>query len=138
LEYIGAYPFSFSSSTISISELVNNPKASCLGKKHAFPDGLCSNLGLGNYPVCPIPHEFFLYVNNTLVWFFAVLSAKFSPKKLIYRTRFVQCNYFECDDLYSSLCNNARLQPRFVFCDCNFSTIIFLAVQSLFWRWGIS
>jgi Protein of unknown function with HXXEE motif len=67
-----------------------------LGKKHAFPDGLCSNLGLGNYPACPIPHEFFLYVNIPLVWFFAVLSAKFSPK-----------NPFVGLGLYSVIISNA-------------------------------
>ena len=53
-----------------------------LGDKHAFPNGLCQNLRLGNYPTCSIPHEFYLYVNIPLVWFFAVLAATFSFKNL--------------------------------------------------------
>jgi hypothetical protein len=51
-----------------------------LGTRHAFPNGLCQNLDLENYPACPIPHEFYLYVNIPLVWFFAVLAAGFSFK----------------------------------------------------------
>ena len=53
-----------------------------LGDKHAFPNGLCQNLRLGNYPTCSIPHEFYLYLNIPLVWFFAVLAATFSFKNL--------------------------------------------------------
>ena len=53
-----------------------------LGDKHAFPNGLCQNLRLGNYPTCSISHEFYLYVNIPLVWFFAVLAATFSFKNL--------------------------------------------------------
>lgn len=67
-----------------------------VGSKHAFPDELCMRLGLGNYPACPIPHEFFLYVNIPLVWFFAVLSAKFSSK-----------NPFVGLGLYSVIISNA-------------------------------
>jgi hypothetical protein len=66
------------------------------GSKHAFPDELCERLGLENYPACPIPHEFFLYVNIPLVWFFAVLSARFSPK-----------NPFVGLGLYSVIISNA-------------------------------
>jgi hypothetical protein len=97
-----------------------------LGKKHAFPDGLCSNLGLGNYPACPIPHGFFLYVNITLVWFFAVLSAKFSPK-----------NPFIGLGLYSVIISNAmtHIVASVIMHDYNpglFSaTVIFL--PSFFW-----
>jgi len=51
-----------------------------LGVRHAFPDGLCRNLGLSNYPSCPIPHEFYLYVNLPLVWFFGILAAMISRR----------------------------------------------------------
>jgi hypothetical protein len=51
-----------------------------LGNKHAFPNGLCQNLRLGIYPSCPIPHEFYLYVNIPLVWFFGVIAAMLSRK----------------------------------------------------------
>ena len=50
------------------------------GVNHAFPNGLCSNLNLGEYPQCPIPHEFYLYVNIPLVWVFAVLATTLSAK----------------------------------------------------------
>lgn len=48
-----------------------------MGRTHSFPDSLCSALGQGNYPSCSIPHEFFLFVNISLVWLFAVVGAKF-------------------------------------------------------------
>ena len=51
-----------------------------LGQKHAFPDALCSNLGLGNYPACPIPHEFYLYVNIPLVWLMGLFTSRYSLK----------------------------------------------------------
>jgi hypothetical protein len=51
-----------------------------LGNKHAFPDALCLNLSLGSYPKCPIPHDFYLYVNISLVWFVAVLTIMLSRK----------------------------------------------------------
>ncbi|HLX91859.1 MAG TPA: HXXEE domain-containing protein [Puia sp.] len=51
-----------------------------LRQKHAFPDALCTNLNLGAYPVCPIPHEFYLYVNIPLVWFVGILLAIISFK----------------------------------------------------------
>ena len=53
------------------------------GNNHAFPNALCDNLNLGNYPACTIPHEFYLYVNIPLVWFFAVLAAILSPKNIL-------------------------------------------------------
>jgi hypothetical protein len=49
-----------------------------LGNRHAFPDGLCNNLGLGDYPQCPVPHEFYLYVNIPLVWVIALIAAMLS------------------------------------------------------------
>lgn len=51
-----------------------------IGERHAFPNGLCRDLGLGNYPTCPIPHEFYLFVNIPLVWFFAIYAARISVK----------------------------------------------------------
>ena len=51
-----------------------------LGEKHAFPNGLCRDLKLGNYPNCPVPHEFYLYVNIPLVWFFGLIAAIFSRR----------------------------------------------------------
>ena len=50
------------------------------GENHAFPNGLCQNLRLDNYPICPIPHEFYLFVNIPLVWFFAIFAARVSSK----------------------------------------------------------
>ncbi|HEX4849160.1 MAG TPA: HXXEE domain-containing protein [Puia sp.] len=67
-----------------------------LGNKHAFPDGLCQNLNLGDYPFCSIPHEFYLYVNIPLVWIFAVIAAVLSSK-----------NPFVGLGLYSVIISNA-------------------------------
>jgi hypothetical protein len=49
-----------------------------LGQRHAFPDALCTNLNLGIYPSCPIPHEFYLYVNLPLVWVIGLINSRFS------------------------------------------------------------
>ncbi|SKY84358.1 Uncharacterised protein [Mycobacteroides abscessus subsp. bolletii] len=45
------------------------------GTRHAFPDTLCTTLGIGTYPNCPIPTEFYLFVNIGLTWLVAVLCA---------------------------------------------------------------
>lgn len=45
------------------------------GARHAFPDTLCGTLGIGTYPACPIPTEFYLFVNIGLTWVVAVLCA---------------------------------------------------------------
>lgn len=46
-----------------------------LGQHHAFPDALCTNLGLGPFPACPLPHAFFLAVNLPMFWLVAPLAA---------------------------------------------------------------
>jgi len=51
-----------------------------LGTRHAFPEGLCNALRLENYPQCPIPHTFYLFVNIPLVWVFAPVAASFCRK----------------------------------------------------------
>ena len=87
------------------------------GSRHAFPDELCNRLGLGNYPACPIPHEFFLYVNIPLVWFFAVLSAKFSPK-----------NPFIGLGLYSVIISNAMARIVVAVATQSYSPGLFSAI----------
>ncbi|PWT78264.1 MAG: HXXEE domain-containing protein, partial [Bacteroidetes bacterium] len=67
-----------------------------VGVRHAFPNGLCHYLRLANYPDCPIPHEFYLYVNIPLVWIFAVVAALLSYK-----------NSFVGLGLYSVIITNA-------------------------------
>jgi hypothetical protein len=54
-----------------------------LGNFHAFPNALCRNLDLAGYPSCPIPHEFYLFVNIPLVWIFAILAAILCSKKIL-------------------------------------------------------
>lgn len=51
-----------------------------LGRRHAFPDALCSTLGLGRYPACPVPASFFVAVNLSLVWVAAPLAALLSRR----------------------------------------------------------
>jgi hypothetical protein len=51
-----------------------------LGQHHAFPDSLCTVLGLGAYPACPIPSAFYLAVNISLIWVVAPLNAAFSRR----------------------------------------------------------
>ena len=46
-----------------------------LGRHHAFPDALCTNLGLAPFPACPVPPAFFLAVNLPLFWIVAPLAA---------------------------------------------------------------
>jgi hypothetical protein len=46
-----------------------------LGRTHDFPDALCSTLGLGRYPDCPVPPSFFLAVNISLIWIAAPVAA---------------------------------------------------------------
>ncbi|MGV8997132.1 MAG: HXXEE domain-containing protein [Parvibaculaceae bacterium] len=46
-----------------------------LGQHHAFPDALCTNIGLGAYPACPVPPAFYLAVNITMFWLVAPLAA---------------------------------------------------------------
>ncbi|ATL32368.1 HXXEE domain-containing protein [Streptomyces formicae] len=45
------------------------------GARHAFPGSLCTTLGLGTYPDCTIPTEFYLFVNIGLTWVVAVICA---------------------------------------------------------------
>ena len=51
-----------------------------LGRSHAFPDALCSTLGLGLYPACPLPPAFFLAVNISLIWIAAPVAALLSRR----------------------------------------------------------
>jgi hypothetical protein len=51
-----------------------------LGRTHYFPDALCTTLGLGQYPACPVPPAFFLAVNISLIWVAAPLAALVSRK----------------------------------------------------------
>ncbi|MFC3982768.1 HXXEE domain-containing protein [Streptosporangium jomthongense] len=50
------------------------------GAHHAFPDSLCTTLNRGAYPECPIPTEFYLFVNIGLVWVVAVICALLAGK----------------------------------------------------------
>ncbi|MEU1736024.1 HXXEE domain-containing protein [Streptosporangium sp. NPDC020145] len=50
------------------------------GAHHAFPDFLCTTLNRGAYPECPIPTEFYLFVNIGLVWVVAVICALLAGK----------------------------------------------------------
>ena len=51
-----------------------------LGQFHAFPNSMCSQLGLPLFPACPIPRPFFLAVNLTLFWVLAPASAFMSRR----------------------------------------------------------
>ncbi len=46
-----------------------------LGQFHAFPNSMCSMLGLSPFPFCPIPRPFFLAVNLPLFWVGAPIAA---------------------------------------------------------------
>lgn len=46
-----------------------------LGQFHAFPNSMCSMLGLSPFPTCPIPTPFFLAVNLPLFWVGAPIAA---------------------------------------------------------------
>ena len=54
------------------------------GVANAFPDELCGILGLGAYPGCVIPTEFFAYVNLTLVWVVAPLCALLARRHVVF------------------------------------------------------
>ena len=54
------------------------------GVANAFPDEMCTMLGLGAYPSCAIPTEFFAYVNLTLVWVVAPLCAILARRYVIF------------------------------------------------------
>lgn len=45
------------------------------GQFHAFPNAMCSQLGLSPFPSCPIPTPFFLAVNLPLFWVGAPIAA---------------------------------------------------------------
>lgn len=51
-----------------------------LGRFHAFPNSMCSQLGLSPYPSCPIPTPFFLAVNLPLFWVGAPIAAFMSRR----------------------------------------------------------
>jgi hypothetical protein len=51
-----------------------------LGQFHAFPDFMCSLLGLSPFPSCPIPTPFFLAVNLPLFWAGAPIAAIMSRR----------------------------------------------------------
>jgi len=51
-----------------------------LGRTHAFPDAMCSTLGLAPYPTCPLPPAFFLAVNISLIWIAAPVAALLSRR----------------------------------------------------------
>jgi len=50
------------------------------GVPHAFPNALCEALGQPDYPMCGIPHVFFLFVNLPLVWIAAPAAALLSRR----------------------------------------------------------
>jgi hypothetical protein len=52
--------------------------------RNAFPDAMCSLLGLGGYPGCPIPPDFFLYVNLTLIWLVAPICAILARRWVVF------------------------------------------------------
>jgi hypothetical protein len=54
------------------------------GVVNAFPDELCTMLGLGAYPGCAIPTDFFAYVNITLVWLVAPACAILARRHVIF------------------------------------------------------
>jgi hypothetical protein len=45
------------------------------GHTHAFPDALCTQVGLAPYPSCGIPEPFFVAVNCSAFWVAAPLAA---------------------------------------------------------------
>ena len=51
-----------------------------LGRRHYFPDTLCTTLGLAPYPACPVPPLFFLAVNIPLIWIAAPVAALLSRR----------------------------------------------------------
>jgi hypothetical protein len=51
-----------------------------MGQRHAFPDALCTTLGLSFYPSCPIPPAFYLAVNISLIWVVAPVAAMLSRR----------------------------------------------------------
>ena len=51
-----------------------------LGRFHAFPNSMCSQLGLPSFPACPIPTVFFLAVNLPLFWVGAPIAAFLSRR----------------------------------------------------------
>lgn len=46
-----------------------------LGRTHQFPDALCTTLGAGVYPACPIPPAVYLAVNLVGVWLGGLVCA---------------------------------------------------------------
>jgi hypothetical protein len=50
------------------------------GQFHAFPNSMCSTLGLSPFPSCPIPAPFFLAVNLPLFWVGAPVAALMSRR----------------------------------------------------------
>lgn len=97
-----------------------------LGQRHAFPDALCNKLSLGNYPACSMPHEFYLFVNISLVWFFAVLAAKSSTK-----------NSFVGLGLYSIIITNGMVHIMAAIVKQEYNPGLFTAIvillPSFFW-----
>ncbi len=51
-----------------------------LGQLHAFPNSMCTMLGLSAFPSCPIPTQFFLAVNLPLFWVGAPIAAFMSRR----------------------------------------------------------
>ena len=51
-----------------------------LGQFHAFPNSMCSTLGLSPFPLCPVPAPFFLAVNLPLFWVGAPIAALMSRR----------------------------------------------------------
>lgn len=51
------------------------------GVRNAFPDSLCGILGLGAYPGCAIPTDFYLYVNLTIFWVVAPACALLARRR---------------------------------------------------------
>jgi hypothetical protein len=50
---------------------------------HQFPTTLCTQMGLGDYPDCPIPGYYFAAVNLSLAWVGAPLAAYLSRRSTL-------------------------------------------------------
>jgi len=58
------------------------------GIRNAFPDALCTVLGFGAYPGCVIPHDFFVYVNISLIWVVAPACAVLARRWIMFGSVF--------------------------------------------------
>ncbi|MFI6180457.1 HXXEE domain-containing protein [Nonomuraea sp. NPDC051191] len=66
------------------------------GAHHAFPDSLCTTLNQSAYPQCPIPTEFYLFVNIGLIWVVAVICALLARKYVMMGSAFYSIVIVNC------------------------------------------